>query len=288
MAQHRPNIERVQVAATLRRMREQAGVTREQAAEVLGCTNSKIGDLETGRSAPKPAELATLLDHYGIADDERADLIEFARASRSRRPRGPYAAAAIPGSHRRALDLEAQAVSATFYSGELIPGVLQVQPYAEATLQWANTYPPDEVARLLEMRMARRAELGRSERQPLRYWCVLGEAALRSGVGGPKVMYDQLEHLVAANLTRDNVVVQVLPLGSGTHNFLGLTATLYRFPPPAPDLLSMDSYWRNTISDRDAEVARAAHHLDLLKATALGRDESTEFIQTVMQELEAS
>ncbi len=288
MTQRRPNIERVQVAATLRRMREQAGVTREQAAEVLGCTDSKIGDLETGRSAPKPAELATLLDHYGVADEDRADLIEFARASRSRQPRGPYAAAAIPGTHRRAVDLEAQATSATFYSGELVPGILQVRPYAEATLQWANTNPPDEVGRLLEMRMTRRAELTRTERPSLRYWCVLGEAALRSGVGGAKVMYEQLEHLITTNLTADNVVVQVLPLGAGVHQFLGITVTLYRFPEPAPDLLSMDSYGRNTISDRDAEVARAAHHLDLLKAKALGRDESTEFIQTVMRELEVS
>jgi transcriptional regulator with XRE-family HTH domain len=288
VTQRRPNIERVQVAATLRRMREQARITRDQAAEVLGCTHSKIGDLETGRSAPKPAELDRLLDHYGVADSDRADLIEFARTSRSRRSRGPYAAAAIPTTHRRAVDLEAQAVSATFYSGELVPGILQVRPYAEATLQWANTNPPNEVGRLVQMRMARRAELARTDRPPLRYWCVLGEAALRSGVGGPKVMYEQLESLMATNLTRDNVVVQVLPLGAGVHQFLGITVTLYRFPAPAPDLLSMDSYGRNTISDRDTEVARAAHHLDLMKAKALGRDESTEFIQAVMQELEAS
>jgi transcriptional regulator with XRE-family HTH domain len=288
MTQRRPNIERVQVAATLRRMREQAGSTREEAAEVLGCTHSKIGDLETGRSAPKPAELDRLLDHYGVAGGDRADLIEFARASRSRRPRSPYTAAAIPGTHRRAVDLEAQAVSSTFYSSELIPGILQVRPYAEATLRWGNTHSPEEVKRLLELRMRRRVELSRDERPPLRYWCVLGEPALRANVGGQEVMYEQLEHLVAANLTMENVVVQVLPLGAGAHNFLGITVTLHRFPPPAPDLLSMDSYGRNVVSDREAEVARAAHHLDLVKAKALGRDESTEFIQTVMRELEAS
>ncbi len=284
----RPNVERVQVAATLRRMREQAGVTREQAAEVLGCTHSKIGDLETGRSAPKPAELAMLLDHYGVADHERADLIEFARASRSRRPRSPYTAAVIPATHRRAVDLEAQAVSSTFYSSELIPGVLQVRPYAEAMLRWGNTYSPEEVKRLLELRMGRRAVLSRTDRPPLRYWCILGEAALRTKIGGPEVMYEQLERLVAANLTMENVVVQVLPLGAGMHTFLGITATLHRFPPPAPDVLSMDSYGRDTFSDRESEVALAAHHLDLVKAKALGRDESTEFIQTVMRELEAS
>ncbi|MGH3810555.1 MAG: helix-turn-helix domain-containing protein, partial [Pseudonocardiaceae bacterium] len=65
------NTERVQVAATLRRMREEAGLSREQVARVLGCTTSKIGDLETGRSGAKPVELAALLDRYGVTGDER-------------------------------------------------------------------------------------------------------------------------------------------------------------------------------------------------------------------------
>jgi transcriptional regulator with XRE-family HTH domain len=177
MSQRRPNIERVQVAATLRRMREQAGVTREQAGEVLGCTHSKIGDLETGRSAPKPIELERLLDHYGVASEDRADLMEFAQASRRRRPRSPYAAAAIPGTHRRAVDLEAQAVSSTYYSGEAIPGILQVRPYAEAMLRWGNTHPPEDVQRLLALRLSRSGELTRTGRPPLRCWCILGEAA---------------------------------------------------------------------------------------------------------------
>ncbi|MGH4015546.1 MAG: helix-turn-helix domain-containing protein, partial [Pseudonocardiaceae bacterium] len=88
MGQRQMNTERVQVAATLRRMRDEAGLTREQAAEVLGCSASKIGDLETGRSGPKPAELAALLDRYGVSGDERDDLIAFSRESQSRRPRG--------------------------------------------------------------------------------------------------------------------------------------------------------------------------------------------------------
>ncbi|MGH3945815.1 MAG: helix-turn-helix domain-containing protein [Pseudonocardiaceae bacterium] len=37
-------------------MREEAGLTREQAAEVLSCTASKIGDLETGRFGPRMRE----------------------------------------------------------------------------------------------------------------------------------------------------------------------------------------------------------------------------------------
>ena len=281
------NVERVQVAAMLRGLREEAGATREQAAEVLGCTTSKIGDLETGRSAPKVAELDRLLDLYGVAGAERADLLEFARASRSRKPRSKFAAVVIPYTQRRAADLEAQSHSSTFFSSEVVPGILQTEAYAEATLRWANTNSDAEVRRLLELRMGRKAALTRSDRAPLRYWCILGEAALRTNLGGSAVMGEQIVHLIETNRTRENVVIQILPLGSGMHALLGMTVTLLRFPPPAPQVLKVGSPSRDMFSDRDTDVTLAAHHMDLVRAMALSREESTTFMESVLRELKA-
>jgi len=283
----KPTIERVQVAAMLRSMREEAGITREQSAQALGCTTSKIGDLETGRSAPKVAELDRLLDLYRVAGAERSELLEFARASRRRKPRSKYAAVVVPHGQRRVADLEAQALASTFFSGELVPGILQTEGYAETTLCWANANSEAEVQRLLELRMGRKAALTRTDRESLRYWCILGEAALRTNVGGPAVMREQIAHLVETNRTRENVVIQILPLGAGTHALLGETVTLYRFPPPASAILRFDMHSRDTLSDREADVALAAHHLDLVRAMALGREESTRFMESVLRELEA-
>ncbi|MGH3822529.1 MAG: helix-turn-helix domain-containing protein [Pseudonocardiaceae bacterium] len=287
MSQRQMNTERVQVAATLRRMREEAGLTREQAAQVLSCTASKIGDLETGRSGAKPIELAALLDRYGVTGDERDDLIEFARTSQTRRPRGGHWVT-IPSSHRRFLDLERQATSAIFYSGEIIHGMLQTEGYAQALLRWNRLHEPEVIERLLKLRMARSAVLSRADRPSLRLWCILGEAALRSGVGGLAVMREQLEHLITMATLDQNVVIQVLPLGSGVHAFMGLTVTLYEFPPPAPRMLLFDGHGVCAFQDREDEVSDAAHTMDLLRAKALGHEESTEFIQTILRELEAN
>ncbi|MBV9013476.1 MAG: helix-turn-helix domain-containing protein [Pseudonocardiales bacterium] len=287
MSQRQMNTERVQVAATLRRMREEAGLSREQAAGVLSCTASKIGDLETGRSGPKPLELAALLDRYGITGEEREELIEFARASQTRRSRGGHWVT-IPVSHRRFSDLERQATSAIFYSGEIIHGTLQIEAYAWALLRRNILESPEVRERLLKLRLGRSAELSRTHRPPLRLWCILGEAALRSGVGGPAVMREQLEHLITMTTLHDNVVVQVLPLGSGVHDFMGLTVTLYDFPPPAPRMLHYDSVGRGVVQDGKDEVSEAAHMMDLLRAKALGHEESTEFIQDIIRELEES
>ncbi|MGM1064907.1 helix-turn-helix domain-containing protein [Saccharothrix sp. Mg75] len=276
MVQRRVQTEHVQIAATLRRMREQAGVSREGAAVLLGCTISKIGDLETGRSKPKPVELERLLDHFGVTGDERAELIEFARTSRGRRPPGPYTAATVPNNHRRIVDLEAQAVSSLCYSGELVPGILQVEPYAKALLDWS--WQGKEAAKLLALRMERGKLLTRTHRPPLRYWCILGEGALHTVVGDRAVMRQQIEHLIALNTTTGNVTIQVMPYDGGPHAFRGVLATLHRFPPPAPDILLTDSYGRETIQDRPQVVERATHHLDLMKGMALSREASTEIL----------
>jgi transcriptional regulator with XRE-family HTH domain len=278
--------EHVQVAATLRRMREEARVTRDGAAEVLGCTKSKIGDLETGRSKPKPAELERLLDHYGIIGAERDEMIEFARSSHARRKPSPYTSAVIPATVRRAVDLEAQALSTVYFSPELIPGLLQIPDYAKAIIEWSWENQPEDVAKRLELRMERATVLTRTHRPPLRYWCILGEAALRTNIGGPKAMREQIEHLVELNRTLSNLVIQILPFGSGPHAFIGITITMHRFPPPAPDMMILEGYGREMIRDEPAELLRATYHLDLIRAKALGLEESTEFMENVRYELD--
>ncbi|MGQ0778995.1 MAG: Scr1 family TA system antitoxin-like transcriptional regulator [Pseudonocardiales bacterium] len=83
---------------------------------------------------------------------------------------------------------------------------------------------------------------------------------------------------------QENVVVQVLPLGSGVHAFMGVTVTLYDFPPPAPKMLHFDTYGRGAVQDREDEVSDAGHTLDLLRAKALGHEESSEFINAILRE----
>ena len=277
--------EHVQVAATLRHMRERAGVTRNEAAAILGCTRSKIGDLETGRSKPKPAELERLLDHYGIGGLERAELIEYARTSHTRRKQIPYTAPKISPTIRRAVELESQAISTLFYSGELIPGSLQTPAYASSLVEWGWLKQPEDVAKRLKLRMESAAMLTRTNRPPLRYWCVLGEAALRTNIGGPQVMREQIEYLVECNRRMSNIVIQILPLGSGPHHFLGLTVTMHRFPSPAPDKMILEGYEREITRDNQGEIFRATHNLDLVRAMALSMKDSTHLMQRVHREL---
>ncbi len=283
MAERQHGLARVQVAATLRRMREQARVTREAAAAELYCTVSKIGDIETGRSGVKPAELEKLLDLYGATGEDRDALVDTARASRSRR-RHDSSEPGIPTSHRRYADLEAQARSMTFFSPELLPGVLQTDDYARSMLEWSGRLSVAEVDGKLALRAQRRKIIARTAPPPPSYWCILGEAALRANIGGPVVMAEQLEYLLEWSKAMRHLVIQVLPLTSGAHGFMGLTHTLMRFDPPARNILHVDTHVRDVYFDGEADVGEAADGLELMKAKAIGIHESRAVIKRILRE----
>jgi hypothetical protein len=254
-------------------------VSRDAAARELVCTVSKIGDIETGRSGVKPVELERLLNLYGATGDDREALIATAHEARRRRRPG----SGIPVSHRRYLDLETQARSVTFFSPGLLPAALQTDGYARALLEWPGRLSVAEVDAKLALRAELRKNLSRLDPSPPSYWCIVGEAALRAGVGGPVVMAEQLEYLLEWSRRMHHLVIQVLPLRSGAHGFMGWTHTLLRFEPPARDIVHMDSSVRDLFFDGEAEVREVAEKLELMKAQAIGRNESLALITEILE-----
>ena len=96
-------------------------------------------------------------------------------------------------------------------------------------------------------------------------------------------MREQLEHLIRVNEKLPNVAVHVLPLGSGSHPFLGFTNTLHSFPKPAPDVITTGGPSRDLFYDRPQVVARIAADFRLLRAKALGVGDSTEYLRALLE-----
>jgi hypothetical protein len=59
---------------------------------------------------------------------------------------------------------------------------------------------------------------------------------------------------------------------------MGMTITLFRFAPPAPTVLHVEAPDQDRFTDRESEVASASRGFELLKAKALGREESLELV----------
>jgi transcriptional regulator with XRE-family HTH domain len=207
---------RRRLRVALRRQREEAGLTQSQVAEALDWSLSKVQRIEAGEVSMSSSDLKASLALYGITDTEQINkLVAVARATRPRRsgwwdePRyRPHMSQAF----RELLQFEREAAEIRVYNPSLVPGVLQVPAYARAIFDfWVEEgeLTPEGRDVRLEMRMRRR-EFFLDHSSSVRYFLVLDESVLRRSVGGPKVMYEQLNDL-SSLIRQEKIKVRIVP-----------------------------------------------------------------------------
>ncbi|MGH3992490.1 MAG: DUF5753 domain-containing protein, partial [Pseudonocardiaceae bacterium] len=191
-------------------------------------TLQQIGHIETVRNLPSTGDLEALLTSYGAAD--RIELFRsIARQARKGKDWWIGFEDAMPRDFDLYLGLEASAMQIHSYAAVVVPGLLQTTAYAEAVIRGGDpTLTDEEVARRVELRMARQHVLDRKD--PPHVWAVLDEAVLRRQIGGPDVSRQQLEHLVTL-AQRPHIDLQVLPAAAGAHAGAEGTFTWLAFPP---------------------------------------------------------
>ncbi|WP_370320429.1 helix-turn-helix domain-containing protein [Actinoplanes sp. ATCC 53533] len=235
-----PTAVRILVGAYLRRLREERGLTRAEAGDPIRASESKISRMELGRVGFKERDVLDLLSLYGVHDDqERASLL--ARVREANAPGWWHSYSDVtPNWFQRYLGLEATATLIRTYEVQFIPGLLQTEEYARAVVPLGpGVAQQDEIARRVRLRLQRQQVLSRPD--PPKLWAVVDEAALRRPVGGPRVMRDQLESLIAIVTKMPNVRLQVLPLAAGGHAAVGGSFTILRFPQQdLPDLVYLE------------------------------------------------
>src|SRR5712691_7872147 len=230
-----PTALRIALGAQLRRLREDRGITREDAAEAIRATHSKISRLERGRSGARQRDVADLLSLYGVTGEtEREELLALARQASAPGWWQQYSDI-LPRWFELYIGLEKAASIIRTYEVQFVHGLLQTEDYARAVVLIANAHAPaDEIERRVDVRMKRQQLLTQPGAPEL--WTVLDEAVLRRPPGGPEVMRAQLEHLLEMT-DLPNVTLQIVPFDVGPHAAAGGPFTILRFPEPdLPDL----------------------------------------------------
>ena len=210
------------LAAELRRLREQAGLTGDEAAEQLGWSGSKISRIDLHRIGVKAADLTRLLDLYQVDAAYGQELQALATES-SRTGRGPVAAG-MPADFAEYLSAEREAGSIWHWNPLAVPGLLQTEAYTRAVhLGYQSMFrlPPGDVERRIQLRRSRQQVLSRIP--PLGLSVVIDESVLHRRFGDNAVMRAQLVWLAevsgAASVTA-GIEVRVLPL-DGEHMVAG-------------------------------------------------------------------
>lgn len=272
-----------QVAAGLRALREEAGVSREEAAAVIRSSVPTVGHIETGRSLPSGLQLEKLLTLYGVPERISAYL-EMRDRARSGHDWWTALPGAVPAHRALFLGGESLAERIETWDPLQVPELAQTPDYTRALLRATEpACPPDEVDRRIEMLAARqRAVL--DQREPT-VSLLLGEAALRWPVGSPAVVKAQVKHLMTL-ADRPGAEVRVLPLDADRRN-AGGSFTILSFPDLGPGNSAGAVYTETLVAgyyyEDPKDVARYRAVLAGLRDAAVEPSDVPGFIQRTVR-----
>lgn len=272
-----PTFRRRRLARRVRQLREQAGLTQEQASASLDMSTSALTRKETGEVGTSVHEVRSMMDFYDIYDP---DLVELARAAREK---GWWRAYGI--EDRGYVDLETEACTVRELSLMYVPGLLQTEDYVRAVFEADRTprtrqHLENDVA----VRLIRQNRLSDAE-YPLELIALVDEAALTRPVGGSRVMREQLHHMLdIAELSQ--ITLRVLSTASGAHMGMEGAFILLDFPEVEDrDVLFVAHPAGSIHVEKEAEVREAKVVFEHLLSGALSAKASMDSIKRAALEL---
>jgi hypothetical protein len=279
-----PTVLRILLGAQLRRLRDGANISREDAGYHIRASGSKISRMELGRVSFKERDVSDLLEFYGVTDRGQRDaLIELTREANAT-PWWQTYQDVVPDWFGVYVGLEEAAQLIRVYEIQFVPGLMQTEEYARAVvMQGAPGLDPDEVERRVAVRMGRQKMLTREN--PPRFWAVVDEAALRRPMGGRDVLAAQIERLMDA-IGEPNITLQVMPFRYGGHAAEGGAFTIMRFPEAdLPDMVYMEYLTGALYLDKPDEVERYAAVMERLSVAGTSPERTREILTAVLKEI---
>jgi transcriptional regulator with XRE-family HTH domain len=279
-----PTVLRMLLGNHLRRLREERGVSREEAGYKIRSSESKISRMELGRVSFKQRDVADLLTLYGLVDEqERQRLLALARNANTPGWWHRYGDV-LPAWFQSYVGLEAAANAIRSYDVQFIPGLLQTRDYARAVVVLGHRQASEqEVEHRVNLRMDRQRILARPD--PPQLWVVIDEGVLHRPVGGTKVMRAQIEAL-ASSAALPNVRLQVMPFRAGGHAGAGGSFSILRFPDPElPDVVYIEQLTSALYLDKPEDVEPYATAIEVLCIKAEPPDRTDQVLDGIQANL---
>ncbi|WP_277032516.1 helix-turn-helix transcriptional regulator [Actinacidiphila oryziradicis] len=275
-----PTVRQRRLGTELRRMREHAGLSIQEAADLLSINRTHITNMELARFGVSEERVRELAANYSCPDNAYVDAL--AAIARERKGgwwedyRGALASAGLDLA-----ELEHHATSLRTVHIIHVPGLLQTEDYARAVLSEAvPQWSPTELRRRLSHRMRRRDILDRDD--PPSCTFTVHEAAMRTRFGDRRVLLAQLGHLLEAS-ERTNVSVHVIPLNASGFPVAGIALTYATGPVPRLDTVQLDAAHGSAFLDAEAQLANHRGILERTAKVALPAKESREFVHAIAQ-----
>jgi len=276
-------VTRRRLRAELRRLRDEQHLAQEHVANEMEWSISKLIRIENGSVGISINDLKALLDLYGVADSDRADLVELARASRQRMWWSQYQKFLAP-TYLEFIGFEADAARIRAFQPMTVPGLLQTEAYARA-INAATTFsdePREGDEERIQVRLARQRDIFADGPSPVDYLAIIDESVLHRPVGGVDTMQAQLDHLLEVS-ERPSVEICVLPVAVGAHPGLTGGFSILEYADEADDdVVYLDGGPNQAILREQTDRVESYRRVfDRLLALSVRGEEAVELVRKV-------
>ncbi|MEU1664580.1 helix-turn-helix transcriptional regulator [Streptomyces sparsogenes] len=202
------------VAARLREVRLDAGLTGREVADRCGWHPAKSSRIENAKTPPSDSDIRAWCTACG-AEEQAADLIAQSRTANSMwvewRRKQRTGLRRLQESYN---ELFEQTGLFRVYSSTLVPGLLQTEGYATALLTSITDFRqiPNDVAEAVRARLARSHVLHEGNH---RFTLLVEEGVLRHQIGDADTMAGQLGHLLAVG-SLPSVSLGIIPFSAAS------------------------------------------------------------------------
>ncbi len=276
-----PTLRQRRLGAEMRRMREQAGLGGSQLARELGLAPTQVTQMENGKIGVSAERLRTVAAACSCSN---TPLIEALAEMAAERRKGWWEKyrGTLSTDFLEIAELEANAHRISTWATAYLPGLQQTEAYASAVFsRFAPFIPSHDLDARTTFRMQRK-EAVRHRGVP--YASFIHEAALRMQFGGPRVLADQLDHLIDDSLA-GRISVRVVPFDLDTFPGCGENIMFVEGPVPELATLQMDTVAGCMFFDAQASLGRHRSVFEHLDSSALAEAESREFIRSIGDEM---
>lgn len=221
---------RRELGADLRHLRQTRGYTGTDMAQRLKWTTTMLSRAETGKRPMSTIEVATYTAVCGVTGEAQDELIALAEE-----PDDRYRLKAHPGKIpdvlRTLMFYESTASAIESVQPLNIPGIVQTPEYARALFDEGGWFDRATIEDCVKIRMSRREVLTRVD--PALCTFYVHEYALRTMVGSPQVMSEQMLHLVFA-CDRPQCAIRVVPASAGSRGLTAGAFQIFHYPEDPP------------------------------------------------------
>jgi transcriptional regulator with XRE-family HTH domain len=275
-----PTALRLVLGLQLRQLREARGISPAEAARAIRATPSKISRIELGRSAIKEIDVLDLLTYYGVDAAEREQFLKIAEQASHHGWWHRYGDI-LPPWFQTYIGMEESAKAIRSYEPLFVPGLLQTPQYAAAVIALGDI-PASEAERHVILRKERQRRFTEGQ---LKLWVIIDESALRRPIGNVDVLRDQLKYLISLS-TRQNLTLQVTPLGAGG-SAAPSAFTILRFnEPELPDMVYVEQLTSAIYVDKKEDVDRYLLAMERLSIISAKPAQTRGILSTIINQLE--